>query len=328
MALRPFKLPNDFPVMIDLIEPSFQYPENEEWNVQQDEIESMVDTLNGVKRIWLLFRFIQLVSPPMRDVIRGFVWEEDGKPVGLSNITRMGATDQWMIGNVSVLPEYRRRGIARKLVEACVDFARERKARMVMLDVIAGNTPAYTLYTKLGFDHFSGFTQFDYDSNGTIADVPLPDGYTFEERPIKDWRTGYELARRVTPERVKQYSPVEEGRYRRPAVLNLLAPVVFAAMGSRPLSFVARHDGQVVASAGIQVRKRAGGINSMAITLDPGCPELAPFLVRKLAGELQRQSPGRRTEFSPKHWQPALIEAAAAAGFTSRADMHSLGMIV
>jgi ribosomal protein S18 acetylase RimI-like enzyme len=328
MTLRPFKLPADVPVLVDLIPPSFQYPENEAWSVQQDEIEGMLNAFNGIKRIWPLIRLLQLVSPPMRDAILGFVWEEDGKAVGLSNITRKGSSQQWEIGNVSVLPDYRRRGIARQLVAACIDLARQRGATAITLDVIAGNTPAYTLYTSLGFDHFSGFTQMDYHPNGAVAERPLPEGYTFEPVPLTAWRLPYELAQRITPEAVRKYAPVEEGRFRRPWLLYVIAPLIFRAMGGHPYQFVLRQNGTLVATVSIETRQRAGGTNGMSVTLDPACPEIAPFLVQKLVAEIQRRSPGRRIEFLARHWQPALKDAALAAGFTARVEMHSLGMRV
>ncbi|RPJ18944.1 MAG: hypothetical protein EHM35_21300, partial [Planctomycetaceae bacterium] len=86
MSIRPFKLPGDIPVLVELIPPAFQYPENPEWSVQPDEMENLVDTFNTLRRIWPIFRALQLISPPLRDALRGFVWDEDGKAVGLTNV--------------------------------------------------------------------------------------------------------------------------------------------------------------------------------------------------------------------------------------------------
>ncbi len=325
MSLRAFKLPDDLDVMIALIEPSFQYPENQDWNVQQDEIDSMVDSLQGARRIWPLIRVLQVFSPPVRDTLRGYIWEEDGRAVGLSNILRMGDTRQWLIANVSVLPEYRRRGIARRLVEACVGYARERQASTLTLDVIAGNTPAYSLYTALGFQHFSGYSQLEYRSDRAIDEVSVPDGYTFGPLLPSAWRVEYELAQRITPDKARPYAPVEEGRYRRPVVMRLLGPSITRAMGTQVRRFELKHGGQTVATGSTQARQRAGGVNQMRLTLDPACPEAASFLVWRLAGEIQRYSPGRPIHFEAKDWQPALLDAAQRAGFRLLAEMHSLG---
>ncbi|MBN1200270.1 MAG: GNAT family N-acetyltransferase [Anaerolineae bacterium] len=330
MPARPFKLPADLSVMADLIPPCFQYPENEAWSIQEDEVENWVDTINGIRRIWPLFRLIQLIVPPMRDAMRGFIWEEDGKAVGLCNVIRKGFTDQWLIGNVAVLPDYRRRGIARQLVQACLDYARGRGSEVIVLDVLAGNVPAYSLYEKLGFEHYSGETQLLYDSPDLLDEVPLPGGYTLEQTSLFAWRPRYELAQRITPDTVKRYAPVEEGTYRQPAIFRLLFPVLIQAMGSRPAGFLVRRagGGQVVASIGYNARLREGGINDISANLDPAHADLAPFLVRYLVRAVMAAAPGRRIEFSVKHWQEPLLPAALEAGFEQRCEMHSMGLIL
>ncbi len=333
MPLRAFKLPADIPVLVDLIPSCFVYPENEEWNIQQDEVVSMVDSLNGVRRIWPLIRLVMLISPPVRDSMRGFVWEEDGRVIGLTNVVRMGTTDQWLIGNVGVLPEYRRRGIARQLVELSVTYARERGAKSVVLDVIDGNVPAYNLYQKLGFEHYSGQTQLRYDGDdGQTGDgVPaLPDGYTLQPSSPFDWRPRYALAKRSVPEVDQRYSPVEEGRFREPRVLRPLIPIINRMSGGRGMWYEARHTatGQAVAFARGRYRTRAGGINLIDIQLDPAHAALAPDLVALLLSTLGQRSPGRRIECHLPQWQTPVIDALLAAGFTRVADMCTMGIII
>ena len=55
------------------------------------------------------------------------------------------------VTNVAVLPEYRRRGIGRALVEALCAEARARGARLLHLEVRASNSPALALYEASGF---------------------------------------------------------------------------------------------------------------------------------------------------------------------------------
>lgn len=328
MSLRPFNLPADISLMVDLIPPSFQYPENPEWSIQADEAEGMVDSMRGIRRIWPVIRLIQWVSPPMRDILRGYVWEEDGKPVGLTNVLRVGATDCWMIANVSVLPEYRRRGIARKLVEASMEYARSRGAKSIVLDVIAGNVPAYTLYEKLGFEHYSGQVNLSFEGNAPADNLPLSAGYEIVPSPSSHWRPRYELARRITPEEERKYMPVEEGRFRQPAVLRPLLPLVTKAQGSVPLRFDVRRDGQIVAIASGHARTRPGGVNHFNITLDPAHRALAPCLVNLMLREIQRLSPGRRIETESRLSAADLIAAAEAAGFKKLSEYHSMGIVV
>lgn len=54
--------------------------------------------------------------------------------------------------NLFVLPEERRRGIARQLVKGAEAFARKEKAATICLDVARTNTPARELYLSCGFE--------------------------------------------------------------------------------------------------------------------------------------------------------------------------------
>jgi ribosomal protein S18 acetylase RimI-like enzyme len=105
---------------------TFRYPEHPEWSLQSDETVELVHALTVFRRLWPLFRIVQTLSSSFRDGIRGFVWDEDGSIGGTTLHHRMGKTDTWSISTVGVLPEFRRRGIARKLVESSLDDIRAR----------------------------------------------------------------------------------------------------------------------------------------------------------------------------------------------------------
>ena len=53
--------------------------------------------------------------------------------------------------NIAVLPEYRRLGIAQRLVTALCDRLADNGVRSLTLEVRASNDPAKALYAKLGF---------------------------------------------------------------------------------------------------------------------------------------------------------------------------------
>ena len=59
--------------------------------------------------------------------------------------------DEGYIGNVAVLPAYRRRGIADALLQGLDELAEERGLRFLTLEVRAGNRPARCLYEKNGY---------------------------------------------------------------------------------------------------------------------------------------------------------------------------------
>jgi ribosomal protein S18 acetylase RimI-like enzyme len=81
-----------------------------------------------------------------------FLAREGGVDVGLAAVFaepdvpgRMHLVSMW------VAPRYRRRGVARALVDQAVRWAAERRAREVVLWVADQNTAARRLYERLGF---------------------------------------------------------------------------------------------------------------------------------------------------------------------------------
>ncbi len=330
MPLRPFRMPADSQTLLEIIPPAFQYPENDAWSIQEDEVVNLVDSVKSVQRIWPLFRLIQVVYSPLRDAIHGFIWEEEGVPVGLVNLARRRESDDWVIGNVAVLPQHRRRGIARQLVRAAIELARERGARRITLDVLADNVPAYALYTKLGFEHYASSVKFEYDPGAQSPHIALPGGYTVMASNLFDWRKRYKLAGRIIPEDIQEYEPVEESLYRVPGVMRPLVWLLTKLSRVRQGAFATSmaSSGLIVAVAAYEARTGAGGVSQVSVMLDPAHPSLALFLLTFLVGETQRLSPGRRIECTIPRWQTALAEAAALVGFVKRFELHRLGMIL
>ncbi len=77
-----------------------------------------------------------------------FVAEVDGQTVGY--IGSYFVLDEGNITNVAVMPEFRRKGIARGLIEALKECAEEKELSFLTLEVRASN-PARLLYEKMGF---------------------------------------------------------------------------------------------------------------------------------------------------------------------------------
>ena len=59
--------------------------------------------------------------------------------------------DEADIMNVAVHPDYRRQGIAENLINTLIAELKKRGCHALLLEVRASNTPAITLYEKLGF---------------------------------------------------------------------------------------------------------------------------------------------------------------------------------
>ena len=59
------------------------------------------------------------------------------------------------LADLAVLEEYRRRGIARALIEAAEDYAREQGAETLQIGVLAANSGAIELYRSSGYEPFN-----------------------------------------------------------------------------------------------------------------------------------------------------------------------------
>ncbi len=55
------------------------------------------------------------------------------------------------VANIAVLPEYRRRGIAGRLIQNAISVCRENNAEFLSLEVRVSNNAAIALYEKYGF---------------------------------------------------------------------------------------------------------------------------------------------------------------------------------
>ena len=78
-----------------------------------------------------------------------YVYEQNGQILGYCNLRLLAGEGE--VQRIAVLPEYRRMGLARKMMEIMVDYARENHALSVSLEVRAGNHPARNLYETYGF---------------------------------------------------------------------------------------------------------------------------------------------------------------------------------
>jgi ribosomal protein S18 acetylase RimI-like enzyme len=144
---------------------------------------------------WLLGRWL---LPPAANPV-GFVWEQDGRIVGNASLMPVRNYGQrWVMANVAVHPEYRRRGIANQLVHASIDAVRERGARELILQVDRGNEVARAMYQHFGFRLLSDRTTW-YRQRGLQA-VPAPSSVHVGPREPGEWHAQYALARRVYPE--------------------------------------------------------------------------------------------------------------------------------
>jgi len=271
-----------------------------------------------------------LFSAAVRDLWRGCVWEEDGKIVGATIVQRHGSTNIWVVGTVAVLPAYRRRGIARQLVERGIEIIRAESGERVWLSVIDGNLPAHALYEDLGFEHYSGQVDFVVVPDEIPPLPDLPEGYFQADLGNFEWQPRFELEKSITPQAMRKYEPVEEGRFRDPFVMRLIYPLVMLAQGTRQGGFMlgSTENGHVLARGEYTVPRGKKGLNVLRARLDPGHAELATYLIGYLLNRVATMHPGLRVEMVIPLWMEALIAAAEETGFQRRMTYHKMGMLL
>lgn len=330
MPIRPIVLPRDLTTLTDLIVETFQYPENPAWSVQLDERDQLVEGMKNIRGAWPLIRVIQAFSPALRDILRGVVWEEAGQPVGVVTVQRRGTTDDWWVGTVGVLPSHRRRGIARTLVESGLELIKAHGGARSILTVIDGNVPAYALYEALGFERYSGDVLLQAEPGLPVPEVALSDGYLQERGDVFDWRPRYEFERRICPQAMERYEPVQEGRFRQPALTRLLLPLLQFAQRTREEFLLIRTDpgGEVVATGRTSVSTSGKGPSQISARLDPSRSELAPYLVGHLVKRVLTQAPDQRVQFDAALWMDALIVSAEKLGLERRLAHHRMGRLL
>ena len=86
----------------------------------------------------------------------GFVWVEQGRVVGNVSLRRSIEWGGFLIGNVAVHPDWQRRGIGRRLIEATLEDISARGGRWVGLEVETDNEAALGLYKHLRFREVGG----------------------------------------------------------------------------------------------------------------------------------------------------------------------------
>ncbi|MBP7686331.1 MAG: GNAT family N-acetyltransferase [Thermoflexales bacterium] len=155
------------------------------------------------------FGWMDFFATPGQGALPGFVWIESGRIVGNVTVRRLSSFGHgWMIGNVAVDSVWRRRGIARQLMQAAIDLAREQDADWISLQVRSDNASAHDLYRSLGFEDVGETVYFDRAHFDPIGAPPqLVEGRLRTARPYDAERI-YTLAQASVPDSVRWAEPV------------------------------------------------------------------------------------------------------------------------
>ncbi len=194
-GIRRVDLPHDLRAIADLIEVCFS-PQLDAGG------RATIQEMRALSRMGPLLRVLALGDRMLRGIGMGFVWEADGRIVG--NVTLFPADfpaspgRPIVVANVAVAPDYRRRGIARRLMEAGLDAIRAGGGTAAILQVDADNDSARALYRELGFRTERVWNTW-YHSGQDSLPARLLNGPRVTPRPAGLWQAEYALAARVFP---------------------------------------------------------------------------------------------------------------------------------
>ncbi len=219
-----------------------------------------------IQWLWALWGMVA-ISP-------GLVWVEGGRIVGNVSIRRARHRGGYLIGNVVVHPDWRRRGIATALMEAALRVISDAGGRWVGLEVRADNAGARRLYTELEFSQV-GSTLHQLRPEGLPYGRPPGQDHT-RRATSRDSHGLVDLVRAVIPEDQRPLLEIHEADYR--------------PRWARRLRFWLRCEGEQwwvsegregLAGAVRVVRGRPAFPNRLEVLVRPGDEGLARTLVRR-----------------------------------------------
>lgn len=328
MSIRPLRLPEDTEIAEYLISEAFQYPDHSAWQMTEAEHEEIMRMLWFLRAFWKPIRLARWFSARLRDTLMGYVWEMEHQPVGMIIIDRIPKSPNWQLTLVCVLPHYRRRGIAAQMINEAVNLIKENGGNTLLTEIPGEIIPARSLYGRLGFETYDGIISYHYMKTTPPEAVELPDGYTVSRLGKFDWRSRYELAKRIMHEKIDKYEPIHPEDFQRSRIKYWSRYLYLLSRGISETEFAVRRmlDDKIVARGGYAIRSRWGDISELALRLDPEHKDILPFLMHFLVKRTQQRSRRRRIELTVPIWQPMVIDLVDEIGFEERASFYKLGL--
>jgi len=196
--IRSLNVLRDLPAIADLVELCFHSTMDQEG---QQYIRQMRRASREDHFLQWIQAGIETTSMPMT----GYVWDDGDRIIGNISIVPFHGKGKriYLLANVAVHPEYRCRGIARALTQQAMNYARERHAQSIWLQVRDDNPIALKLYYSMGFQEQTSRTTWQ-----TTSDSPIQDndgGVTISPRFSRFWLTQHTWLRQLYPDEITWY---------------------------------------------------------------------------------------------------------------------------
>lgn len=310
--LRQFH-PRDVGVLFPLLQRHFP-GENQLLGFRPEAFQRIVHNLFR-PHIRFLMALADLVRRPFAKFL---VMDVDGHLAATTLLTFTPTTGY--VSMVMVDDPYRRRGYAKKLLDAAARETRRTGRAWVVLDVLSDNAPAKQLYDALGYRRIQSMTFQSVDFPGPAPSGPepaLPTGV----RPLQkdDGARLTELANAERPEEYRAVLPAHPRQF-------FLSPLVSLGLESETAAWVVDrgHGPEAFLRATVSPATEAGNLTSPLIGPDVP-PELATQLVAYAVDWVRRRGPTRVASEVPQYAVRGLA-AMANLGFQPKLSAETMAL--
>lgn len=236
----------------------------------------------------------------------GYVWIEKGRIVG--NLTLIpfltGGKWRYLIANVAVHPDYRGRGIGKKLTEKALEHIRDHMAHAAWLQVRDDNPIAIHLYRELGFQERTRRDTWicEPDSHSTGL---IPPTIQVDSRRNSDWENQEKWLRAIYPPTVTWNLPVRIASYKP----DFWHELIHWMNGDRIDHWAARRGSQLLGLATLELTSRSS--DNLWLAVDPEQEDLA---VQALLAQIRKSFSAFHT-LSANYPAHHAVQAFQSAGF-------------
>jgi ribosomal protein S18 acetylase RimI-like enzyme len=310
--LRHFDVTRDLEAVADLIEECFA-------ETMTSDGHRFLRHMRSAARNPRFLRWALSVSDYVTFPLTGFVWEEDGRIVG--NVSMIPYAHHgkriYLIANVAVLPEYRRRGIARALTERALDQARRRRqVSETWLQVREENQAALDLYHSVGYVEQARRTT--WLNQGDFWPPQSAPRVRIIPQRASDWSQQKSWLKRLYPDQLAWNLHIDYGLLRP----GLLGGAKRLLSGIQIRQWSAVRDGQLAGVLSWQPNLEAPDSLWLAAPL-----EGEGLAVQSLVGGIRQLLPGRR-KFSLDLPAGVGVRDLEAAGFAQDQTLIWMRLIV
>ena len=259
--LRPLNILRDLAGVADLVEMCFA-------DTMDTEGRNYIQQMRSAGKDNFFLRWANSVVETASLPLSGYIWEENGEIIGNVSLIPFhhSKNKYYLIANVAVSPEFRKRGIGRALTQAAMQHARDRHAYETWLHVRADNPGAIELYRSLGFVNKHQRTTWQslpIQNPGETKPV-----VTISRRTSRDWPLQQTWLRRLYPDQLSWYLPIPWNSLR-PGP----GPAIYRLLSDQDIHhWVARTDGSP--SAIVSWQAVAGQTNRLWIAIPEGGQEV------------------------------------------------------